>query len=76
MLTDGVVVVAAGLGAGLVLAVWLTKALTGLLHEVAPADPVALASVAVVLSLTGIAAAYVPAWRATRVSVLTALRNE
>jgi putative ABC transport system permease protein len=76
MLTDGVVVVAAGLGAGLVLAVWLTKALTGLLHEAAPADPVALASVAVVLSLTGIAAAYVPAWRATRVSVLTALRNE
>jgi putative ABC transport system permease protein len=76
MLTDGVVIVAAGLGAGLVLAVWLAKGLTGLLHEVAPADPVALASVALLLSVTGIAAAYVPARRATRVSVLTALRED
>jgi predicted lysophospholipase L1 biosynthesis ABC-type transport system permease subunit len=76
MLTDGVVIVGAGLGAGLVLAVWLAKGLTGLLHEVAPADPVALASVALLLSVTGIAAAYVPARRATRVSVLTALRED
>jgi putative ABC transport system permease protein len=76
MLTEGLVIVAAGLGAGLIFAVWLAKSLTGLLHEVAPADPVALASVAALLLVTGIAAAYVPARRATRVSVLTALRED
>jgi predicted permease len=75
VIRDGVAVVAMGLGAGLVAAVWLARALTGLLHEVTPADPVALASVAVLLASVGLAAAYLPARRATRVSALDALRE-
>jgi ABC-type antimicrobial peptide transport system permease subunit len=76
MMRDGVVVVGLGLGAGLVLALWLARALTGLLHEVTPADPLSLVAVGGLLSLAGLWAAYIPARRATRLNVLTALRND
>lgn len=73
---DGVVVVAIGLVAGLVAALWLSRSLTGLLHEVTVADPVALASVALLLSAIGLVAVLIPARRATRVSALEALRHD
>jgi hypothetical protein len=60
MIREGVLVVGAGIVAGLIGASWLARTLTGLLHEVTPADPVALISVALLLSGSGIAAAYVP----------------
>ena len=75
VLRDGVGVVAAGVGAGLVASLWLARGLTGLLHQVSPADPLALALVAAVLSFVGLLAAFVPARRATRVSALDALRE-
>ena len=73
---DGLLVVAAGLCVGLVLAMWLARSLTGLLHEVTPADPIALVSVAVLLSAIGLVAVLIPARRATRVSALAALRHD
>jgi predicted permease len=76
MLRDGVVVVSVGLFAGLIAALWLARALTGMLHEVTPADPIALVSVAVLLATVGIIAALLPARRATRVSALDALRSD
>jgi putative ABC transport system permease protein len=76
MMRDGVAVVLAGLSSGLVAAVWLARTLTGLLHDVTPADPVALITVGILLSSAGLIAAYVPARRATRLNVLTALRDE
>lgn len=76
MLRDGILVVGAGLALGLSAALLLSRALTGLLHDVAPADPVALVAVAAVLASIGMAAAYVPARRATRTSALEALREE
>jgi len=69
-------VVAVGVAAGLLAAAWLARALTGLLHEVTPADPVALVSVGVLLAAAGLLAAYVPARRATRLNVLAALRDD
>ena len=76
MLRDGLVVVGAGLAAGTGAAMFLARGLTGLLHEVTPADPVSVAAVATVLLAVGLAAAYVPARRATRIAVTEALRNE
>ena len=76
ILRDGLMVVLIGLAAGLLAAAWLARALTGLLHEVTPADPVALASVGAVLSLVGAFAVYLPAHRATRMSALAALRED
>jgi ABC-type antimicrobial peptide transport system permease subunit len=75
VLGDGIRVVAAGVGAGVLASLWLARGLTGLLHQVSPADPLALAAVAVLLSLVGLLAAFVPARRATRVSALDALRE-
>ena len=76
MLKDGLLVVGAGLAVGLVAAIWLARTLTGLLHEVTPADPIALVSVAALLAAAGATAAFVPARRATRVSALDSLRSE
>jgi putative ABC transport system permease protein len=70
---DGVRVMAIGLGAGHVAGAWLARTLTGLLYEVRPADPLALASVALALSFAGALAAYLPARRATRVNTTVAL---
>lgn len=76
ILRDGVLVVTAGLCGGLVASAWLTRTLTRLLHEVRPADPVALVAVAVLLSAIGLTAVYLPARRATRMNALTALRED
>jgi predicted permease len=76
IIRDGIFVVASGTIAGLVAAVWLAQALTGLLDQVTPADPITLASVAALLFLIGLVAVYVPARRATRVSALQAMRDE
>jgi ABC-type antimicrobial peptide transport system permease subunit len=76
MIADGVIVVGVGLVAGLLAAEWLAQTLTGLLHEVTPADPVALGSVAAILASAGMTAAFLPARRATRVNTLDALRDE
>jgi ABC-type antimicrobial peptide transport system permease subunit len=47
-----------------------------LLYGVTPVDPLTYAGVFVLLAVTSIAASYVPAWRAARVNVVDALRNE
>jgi predicted permease len=76
VLRDGVAVLVIGLVAGLVMALWLTRSLTGLLHEVTAADPIALVSVALLLAAMGLVAVLIPARRATRVSALEALRHD
>jgi putative ABC transport system permease protein len=76
IIRDGVSVVAGGLAVGLVAALWISRGLTSLLHDVTPNDPLAVASVTVLLSIVGVAAAYLPARRATRVSALSALRDD
>jgi putative ABC transport system permease protein len=73
---DGLTIVAAGLGAGLLAAVWLAESLTGLLYEVRPADPASLGAVAAILAAVGLLAAYWPARRATRLNAVEVLRHE
>ncbi len=74
MLRDGVVVVAAGLGAGILLAIGLSRALAGTLHEIPAVDSLALVSVTVILAAAALLAAYLPARRATAVTATEALR--
>ena len=76
VLGEGLGLVAAGVGAGLVLAFALTRVMRRLLHEVAPADPLTFTVVAGVLGLVGLLAAWWPARRASRVDPMTALRYE
>lgn len=65
-----------GLVAGLAGALALTRFLTGLLFEVSPTDPSAIAAVCAVLLGTSLLASYLPARRATKVQPITALRTE
>jgi len=69
-------VLAAGTGVGLGVAVVLGRLLASMLFGVAPLDPVTLAVVVVVLAVTAMAAIAGPAWKATRVDPVVALRSE
>lgn len=72
----GMMPVAVGVIAGIVLSVTLSRALSSFLFGVAPTDPASLGGAAGALLLTGLVAAVVPAWRAGRASPVEALRAE
>jgi putative ABC transport system permease protein len=76
VLGQGARLVMIGLTLGVVGAALLTRLMTSLLFEVTPTDPVTYGGVALVLAATAVAACQIPAWRATRVDPLTALRSE
>jgi predicted permease len=65
-----------GLVLGLMGAFWLMHLLGGFLYGVSPADPTVLAAVAGALFLLALAACLRPAWAATRVDPLRALRQD
>jgi ABC-type antimicrobial peptide transport system permease subunit len=54
----------------------LARLMTGLLYEVRPTDAATFAGSAIVLAALAVIASLVPAWRATRVDPLTALRAD
>jgi len=76
VLGQGARLVVIGLALGAAGAVLLTRLLTTMLFEITPTDPVTYGGVALVLAATAVAACQIPAWRATRVDPLTALRSE
>ncbi len=60
-----------GTGAGLAVAHWMAS----LLFEISPSDPATLGGIVVLLGATALAAAYVPARRASRIDPMIALRT-
>jgi len=66
----------AGIGAGLLAALFLTRLMAGLLYGVTPHDPRTFAAVAGVLLAIAAAASAVPALKAARVDPLEALKTE
>jgi predicted permease len=76
VMRDGLVLAAAGIAIGLAAAAALGGVIQGLLFEVGPRDPVALAGVAAVLLAATLFAAWVPARQAGRVDPIKALRVE
>ena len=69
-------VVLTGMAVGLAGAYTVTRAMTKLLYETEPTDPITFISVAVLLMITALIATYVPARRATRMNPVRALRYE
>ena len=67
---------AIGLVAGVALLLLAGKALTELLYGVTPADPLTILGVTLTLGAVALIAAWAPAWRASRVDPIVALRYE
>jgi len=61
---------------GMAGALALTRAMAGLLYDIRPTDTTTFAGSAVLLAAVAVAASLVPAWRATRVDPVVALRAE
>jgi ABC-type antimicrobial peptide transport system permease subunit len=76
VLRRALVLMAIGVGIGLAGAFALTRVMSGLLCEVRPNDAATFVVAALTLAAIALAAGLVPAWRATRVDPLVALRTE
>jgi putative ABC transport system permease protein len=76
LLGRGLVMVAAGVAAGLVGAAGLTRALRTLLFGVSTSDPLVFGGVTATLAAIAMVAAWVPARRATRLEPVVALRED
>ena len=76
VLAEGMVLVLWGLVLGLVAATTIAGVLKTLLFGVTARDPLTLGVVVAILLMTALAACAVPAWRATRIDPMLALRDE
>lgn len=65
-----------GIGAGLAVAVVLSRFVTTLLFNVKPVDPLTYCAVALLVAVAALLSCYVPALRALRVDPVAALRQE
>jgi predicted permease len=76
ILRRGLIHLVIGLVLGLAGAVGVGRLLQSLLFQTGPADPVTLVSIAVLLIVVAISACLWPAWQATRLNPVAALRYE
>nr|MBA2244949.1 FtsX-like permease family protein [Gemmatimonadota bacterium] len=76
VIRQGAVLAGAGILAGLLAALALSRLVAGLLFGVTATDPLAFAAVALLLAAVALLASYLPARRATRVDPIQALRAE
>jgi predicted permease len=76
ILGEGVLLAVAGILAGLVGSYFVTKGMSSLVYGIGKIDFTAFSIVAALLMLSAVVASWVPAYRATRVDPLQALRDE
>jgi predicted permease len=76
VIRDALVVTGIGVLVGLGAAWAATRVLGSMLYGLSPRDPVTMIGAAIVLIAVATLAAFIPAWRASRVDPMTALRYE
>jgi ABC-type antimicrobial peptide transport system permease subunit len=76
VVAQGARVLGIGIVLGAAASIAATRPLADLLFGVTPFDPATYVALSLILALVGLAACYVPAWRASRVDPMTALRVE
>jgi ABC-type antimicrobial peptide transport system permease subunit len=76
VIVEGMRPIAAGMAIGLAGSLALGRLLAQLVYGVSTSDPLVLAAVAFFLLLVALLASYIPAWQATRIDPMLALRAD
>jgi ABC-type antimicrobial peptide transport system permease subunit len=65
-----------GIAMGAIISLWITTAIQALLFQLSPTDFRTMVAATSALVIIAVFASYVPAWRASRVDPMVALRHE
>jgi ABC-type antimicrobial peptide transport system permease subunit len=76
ILRESILLLVLGLSIGIPVALSSTRVLKSLLYELSPLDPTAISTAIVAVAVMTIAAAWLPARRATKINPIQALRAE
>jgi putative ABC transport system permease protein len=76
VLKEAAVLLAVGLAVGVGLSLWAARAATSMLYDLKPYDPVTLVGAVLLLAIVALVASYGPAYRASRLDPMDALREE
>jgi putative ABC transport system permease protein len=74
VMSRGLLLTAGGVLLGAIIALILTGLMGNLLYKVSPRDPIAFVSALIIMMLVALVACFLPAWRATRIDPVRALR--
>jgi macrolide transport system ATP-binding/permease protein len=74
VMSRGLALTTGGLVLGVGAALTLTRLMGNLLYKISPRDPLAFGSAFVIMTAVALAASFLPAWRATRIDPVRALR--
>ena len=75
VMSRGLILTASGIVLGAVAALTLTRLMGNMLYKVSPRDPFAFGLAFVIMIIVALAACFLPAWRATRIDPVRALRS-
>jgi putative ABC transport system permease protein len=76
VVSEGVRVVAIGVAIGVAVALALGSLVASMLYKTSPRDPFVIVASTMTLLVVAVVACCIPAWRASRVDPLTAMRAE